>query len=212
MASGSEVSLAVEAKKILVLALGEEKAQATFDMLYARDDSVIPAAFLQLPFGIGGIVVGGLQQVVVVFGVHHIFNALEVQLLATTGGDPFNAIITGAIVAQGGAAVAVAAKTKNAKKRALYISSAVPAFLGITEPAIFGINLRFMKPFIYGLVGGACAGGLASFMQLAGTGMGITVIPGALLFLDHLLPYIMVNVVGFAVAFALTFTLFTPEE
>lgn len=169
-------------------------------------------AFLQLPFGIGGIVVGGLQQVVVVFGVHHIFNALEVQLLATTGVDPFNAIITGAIVAQGGAAVAVAAKTKNAKKRALYISSAVPAFLGITEPAIFGINLRFMKPFIYGLVGGACAGGLASFMQLAGTGMGITVIPGTLLYLDHLLPYIMVNVVGFAVAFALTFTLFTPEE
>ena len=169
-------------------------------------------AFLQLPFGIGGIVVGGLQQVVVVFGVHHIFNALEVQLLATTGVDPFNAIITGAIVAQGGAAVAVAAKTKNAKKRALYISSAVPAFLGITEPAIFGINLRFMKPFIYGLVGGACAGGLASFMQLAGTGMGITVIPGTLLYLDHLLPYIMVNLVGFAVAFALTFTLFTPEE
>ena len=169
-------------------------------------------AFLQLPFGIGGIVVGGLQQVVVVFGVHHIFNALEVQLLATTGVDPFNAIITGAIVAQGGAAVAVAMKTKNAKKRALYISSAVPAFLGITEPAIFGINLRFMKPFIYGLVGGACAGGLASFMQLAGTGMGITVIPGTLLYLDHLLPYIMVNVVGFAVAFALTFTLFTPEE
>ena len=183
-------------------------------IMHALESAVFGAvqAFLQLPFGIGGIVVGGLQQVVVVFGVHHIFNALEVQLLATTGVDPFNAIITGAIVAQGGAAVAVAAKTKNAKKRALYISSAVPAFLGITEPAIFGINLRFMKPFIYGLVGGACAGGLASFMQLAGTGMGITVIPGTLLYLDHLLPYIMVNVVGFAVAFALTFTLFTPEE
>ena len=183
-------------------------------IMHALESAVFGAvqAFLQLPFGIGGIVVGGLQQVVVVFGVHHIFNALEVQLLATTGVDPFNAIITGAIVAQGGAAVAVAAKTKNAKKRALYISSAVPAFLGITEPAIFGINLRFMKPFIYGLVGGACAGGLASFMQLAGTGMGITVIPGTLLYLDHLLPYILVNVVGFAVAFALTFTLFTPEE
>ena len=183
-------------------------------VMHALESAVFGAvqAFLQLPFGIGGIVVGGLQQVVVVFGVHHIFNALEVQLLATTGVDPFNAIITGAIVAQGGAAVAVAAKTKNAKKRALYISSAVPAFLGITEPAIFGINLRFMKPFIYGLVGGACAGGLASFMQLAGTGMGITVIPGTLLYLDHLLPYILVNVVGFAVAFALTFTLFTPEE
>ena len=131
-------------------------------------------AFLELPFGIGGLVVGGLQQVIVVFGVHHIFNALEVQLLATTGVDPFNAIITGAIIAQGGAAAAVAARTKNKKKRALYISSIVPAFLGITEPVIFGINLRLMKPFLYALVGGACAGCLASFMHLAGTGMGIT--------------------------------------
>ena len=169
-------------------------------------------AFLELPFGIGGLIVGGLQQVIVVFGVHHIFNALEVQLLATTGVDPFNAIITGAIIAQGGAAAAVAARTKNKKKRALYVSSIVPAFLGITEPVIFGINLRLMKPFLYALVGGACAGGIAGFLHLAGTGMGITVLPGTLLYLDHLPQYILVNVVGFAVAFALTFTLFNPEK
>ncbi|MBR0283586.1 MAG: PTS glucose transporter subunit IIA, partial [Selenomonadaceae bacterium] len=132
-------------------------------VMHAIESAVFGAvqAFLMMPFGIGGIVVGGLQQVIVVFGVHHIFNALEVQLLATTGRDAFNAIITGAIVAQGGAAVAVAMKTQDAKKRALYFSSAVPAFLGITEPAIFGINLRFVRPFIYGLVGGACAGGVA---------------------------------------------------
>ena len=168
--------------------------------------------FLALPYGIGGFIVGGVHQVIVVFGVHHVFNALEVQLLATTGVDPFNAIITGAIIAQGGAAAAVAARTKNKKKRALYVSSIVPAFLGITEPVIFGINLRLMKPFLYALVGGACAGCLASFMHLAGTGMGITVLPGTLLYLNHLLPYILVNAVGFVVAFALTFTLFRPEE
>lgn len=183
-------------------------------VMHAIESAVFGAvqAFLMMPFGIGGIVVGGLQQVIVVFGVHHIFNALEVQLLATTGRDAFNAIITGAIVAQGGAAVAVAMKTRDAKKRALYFSSAVPAFLGITEPAIFGINLRFVRPFIYGLVGGACAGGVASFLQLAGTGMGITVIPGTLLYLDHLAEYLLVNAIGFAVAFGLTFTLFKPEE
>ena len=170
------------------------------------------SAFLSLPFGIGGFVVGGLQQAIVVFGVHHVFNALEVQLLASTGVDPFNAIITGAIIAQGGAAAAVAARTQNKKKRALYISSIVPAFLGITEPVIFGINLRLMKPFLYALVGGTCAGGLASFLHLAGTGMGITVLPGTLLYLDHLGAYILVNVVGFAVAFALTYLFFRPEE
>jgi phosphotransferase system glucose/maltose/N-acetylglucosamine-specific IIC component len=109
-------------------------------------------SFLELPFGIGGLIVGGLQQVIVVSGVHHVFNALEIELLATTGRDAFNAIITGAIVAQGGAALAVALKTKDPKKRSLYISSTIPAFLGITEPAIFGINLRFVKPFVYFLL------------------------------------------------------------
>ena len=122
----------------------------------------------------------------------------------------FNDIITGAIVAQGEAAIAVALRTQNKKKRAMYISSIIPAFLGITEPVIFGINLRFVKPFICGLIGGACA--TASIMQLAGTGMGITIIPGMLLYMDRLPAYLLVNFIGLAVAFALTMVCFKPEE
>lgn len=124
----------------------------------------------------------------------------------------FNDIITGAIVAQGEAAIAVALRTQNKKKRAMYISSIIPAFLGITEPVIFGINLRFVKPFICGLIGGACAGATASIMKLAGTGMGITVIPGMLLYMDRLPAYLLVNFIGLAVAFALTMVCFKPEE
>lgn len=169
-------------------------------------------AFLELPYGIGGFIVGGLQQVIVVSGIHQIFNALEIQLLASTGKDAFNAIITGATIAQGGAALAVALRTKNKKKRALYISSAIPAFLGITEPAIFGINLRFMRPFAYALVGGAFAGGLSSILHLAATGMGVTVLPGALLYMNQLGAYILVNLVGFSIGFGLTFALFDPKE
>ena len=168
--------------------------------------------FLELPYGIGGFFVGGLHQLIVVSGVHHVFNALEIELLSSTGKDMFNAIITGAIVAQGGAAIAVALRTQNKKKRAMYISSIIPAFLGITEPVIFGINLRFVKPFICGLIGGACAGATASIMQLAGTGMGITVIPGMLLYMDRLPAYLLVNFIGLAVAFALTMVCFKPEE
>ena len=124
----------------------------------------------------------------------------------------FNDIITGAIVAQGEAAIAVALRTQNKKKRAMYISSIIPAFLGITEPVIFGINLRFVKPFICGLIGGACAGATDSIMQLAGTGMGITNIPGMLLYMDRLPAYLLVNFIGLAVAFALTMVCFKPEE
>ncbi|MBQ7705627.1 MAG: PTS transporter subunit EIIC, partial [Selenomonadaceae bacterium] len=124
-----------------------------------------------------------------------------------------NAIITCATIAQGGAALAVSLKTRDGKKRALYISSTVPAFLGITEPAIFGINLRLMKPFVYGCCGGAAGGALSSFMGLAGTGMGITVLPGMLLYMNgQILQYIIVNLVALAVGFGLTYTLYTSEE
>ncbi len=168
--------------------------------------------FLELPYGIGGFIVGGIHQVIVVSGVHQVFNALEIELLSSTGRDMFNAIITGAIVAQGGAAIAVVCRTKNKKKRAMYISSIIPAFLGITEPVIFGINLRLMRPFICGLVGGAFAGATASILQLAGTGMGITVIPGMLLYMDRLPAYLLVNLIGLVVAFALTMVFFKSEE
>ncbi|AJH02137.1 PTS sugar transporter subunit IIA [Clostridium beijerinckii] len=168
--------------------------------------------FMGLPFGLGGLVVGGVHQLIVVTGVHHALNALEVELLSSTGKDAFNAMITCGIVAQGAAALAVAVKTKDKKKRSLYISSAIPAFLGITEPAIFGVNLRFIKPFIFGCAGGAVGGMLSGIFHLAGTGMGITALPGMLLYVNNLGSYILVNVVAIAVAFCLTLFFFKPEE
>jgi len=169
--------------------------------------------FMTLPFGIGGAVIGGFHQVIVVSGIHHVFNALEVELLAKEGVNQFNALISGAIVAQGAATIAVALKTKDKKKRSLYLSSAVPAFLGITEPAIFGVNFRFIKPFVYGCVGGAVAGLFSGIIKLAGAGMGVTAIPGILLYLNtNIVGYFIACAIGFAVSFALTYFLFTPEE
>jgi PTS system sucrose-specific IIC component len=169
-------------------------------------------AFMGLPFGIGGLIIGGVHQLIVVTGVHHALNALEVELLASTGKDAFNAIITCGIVAQGSAALAVAFKTKDKKKRSLYISSAIPAFLGITEPAIFGVNLRFIKPFVFGCTGGAAGGMVAAMLKLAGTGMGITALPGMLLYVNSLPSYILINGIAIAVAFCLTYFFFKPEE
>ncbi|MEK8212191.1 sucrose-specific PTS transporter subunit IIBC [Paenibacillus sp. FSL L8-0463] len=160
---------------------------------------------LDLPLGIAGLLIGALHQIVVVTGVHHIFNFLEIQLVERTGVNPFNAIITCAMAAQGAACLAVGLKTKNTKLKALALPSSLSALLGITEPAIFGVNLRYMKPFVMGLIGGAAGGFLASLFQLAGNGMAITVIPGTLLYLNGQLPmYILVNLVAMAVAFVLT--------
>lgn len=160
---------------------------------------------LDLPLGLAGILLGGLNQIIVITGVHHIFNMLEIQLLENLGNNPYNAIVTSAVAAQGGATLAVALKTKRKKLKALAMPSSLSAFLGITEPAIFGVNLRYGKPFLMGLIGGAAGGFVASILNLAGTGMSITVIPGTLLYLNEQLPlYILANVVAIGVAFALT--------
>ena len=162
-------------------------------------------AVLSWPFGISGLIIGGLNQIIVITGVHHVFNMLEIQLLAEFQSNPYNAIVTCAVAAQGGATLAVAMKTKSTKLKALGFPSALSAFLGITEPALFGVNLRYGKPFIMGLIGGAVGGFLASLFQLEATGMAVTVIPGTLLYLNgQLLAYILVNLVSIAVAFALT--------
>ena len=171
-------------------------------------------AILALPFGLGGLVIGGVHQLIVVSGVHHIFNLLEVQLLAADHANPFNAIITAAMTAQGAATVAVGVKTKNPKLKTLAFPAALSAFLGITEPAIFGVNLRFRKPFFLSLIAGAIGGGLASILGLAGTGNGITIIPGTMLYIGNgqLAQYLLMVAVSFALGFALTYMFGYEDE
>ncbi|HEW4307103.1 TPA: PTS glucose transporter subunit IIA [Streptococcus pneumoniae] len=171
-------------------------------------------AILSLPFGLGGFLIGGVHQLIVVSGVHHIFNLLEVQLLAADHANPFNAIITAAMTAQGAATVAVGVKTKNPKLKTLAFPAALSAFLGITEPAIFGVNLRFRKPFFLSLIAGAIGGGLASILGLAGTGNGITIIPGTMLYVGNgqLPQYLLMVAVSFALGFALTYMFGYEDE
>jgi PTS system sucrose-specific IIC component len=160
---------------------------------------------LGLPFGIAGILIGGLQQLIVVTGIHHIFNFLEVQLLADTGKNDFNALLSAATAAQAGAVLAVGVKTKDKKIKQIAYPSALSAALGITEPAIFGINLRFIKPFVMAMIGGAAGGFFASVFKLAGNGMAVTVLPGILLYLDNVLMYLLMLLISGVVAFILTY-------
>ena len=177
-------------------------------------------ALLGLPFGLGGLLIGGVHQIIVVSGVHHVFNLLEANLvsesLKATGvaANPFNAIITAAMTAQGAATVAVGVKTKNPKLKALAFPAAFSAFLGITEPAIFGVNLRYRKPFFLSLIAGAIGGAFASILGLAGAGNGITIIPGTMLYIGNgqLLQYIFMVAVSFALGFALTYMFGFEDE
>ncbi|EOH91099.1 sucrose-specific PTS transporter subunit IIBC [Enterococcus pallens] len=160
---------------------------------------------LNLPFGLGGLIYGGINQIIVVTGLHHALNLIEIQMLADNGWNLVNPISSASIAAQAGAAFAVGMKTKNLKTKSIAFPSTVSALLGITEPAIFGINIRFIKPFVMGCIGGAAGGFIASLFSVKATGMSITVIPGMLLYLNNQMPlYLLVCAVGFGVAFALT--------
>ena len=162
---------------------------------------------LYLPFGLGGLIIGGTHQLIVVSGVHHIFNLLEINLLSATGQNAFNAIITAAMTAQGAAAVAIGFKTKSPKLKALTFPAALSAFLGITEPVIFGVNLRFRKPFVLSLLAGALGGALSALLGLAGTSNGITIIPGSMLYVGNgqLPQYLFMVAVSFALGFTFTY-------
>lgn len=175
--------------------------------LHALENVILAGtlAVLDWPFGIAGLLIGFFNQIIVITGVHHVFNLLEIQMLEATGSNPYNAIVTASVAAQGGAALAVAAKTSSKKLKALAYPSSFSALLGITEPAIFGVNLRYGTPFIMGLIGGGAGGFLASLLNLQGTGMAITVLPGALLYLnEQIFSYILVNILAITVAFVLT--------
>ena len=203
-------------RPLIVFAVMSALALFIIGPVFHTVESYVLAAtewILNLPFGLAGLVIGGVHQVIVVTGVHHVFNLLEANLIANTGKDPLNAIITAAMTAQAGATLAVGLKTKDAKLKALAFPATLSAVLGITEPAIFGVNLRFGKPFIMGLIAGAAGGWLASILNLAGTGFGVTIVPGTLLYLNgQVLKYVIMVLVTLALGFALTWLFGYKEE
>ena len=156
---------------------------------------------ITIPFGIGAFLMGGAYAPTVVAGVHHMYNAIELSMLADSGKNIWMPIATAANVAQGAAALAVAFKTKQQKLKSMALPASLSAFLGITEPAIFGVNLRFMKPLIAGMIGGACGAAVASVMNVYATANGVTGVFGFLITTESFVGYLLTFAVAAAVAF-----------
>lgn len=168
---------------------------------------------INLPFGLGGLLVGFFYAFTVVAGFHHMYNMIEAQMVSQN--PPANIwmpVATAANVGQGAAAMAVAFKTKNPKTKAMALPASMSAFLGITEPAIFGVNVRYRTPFIAGCIGGGIGGMLASWFGIKATAYGVTGLFGFLITTDFILQYAIVMAVSFAVAFAVSFVLYKDEK
>ncbi|MDU6411613.1 MAG: sucrose-specific PTS transporter subunit IIBC [Yersiniaceae bacterium] len=159
---------------------------------------------------LAGLLFGGLYSVIVISGVHHSFHAIEAGLLGnpSIGVNFLLPIWSMANIAQAGACLAVWFKTRDVKTRSVVLPSALSGMLGITEAAIFGVNLRFMKPFIAGIIGGAAGGAYVVITHVSMTAVGLTALPGlAIVQASALLNYIIGMVIAFGIAFILSLLL-----
>ncbi|WP_409422686.1 sucrose-specific PTS transporter subunit IIBC [Pseudaeromonas sp. ZJS20] len=159
---------------------------------------------------LAGLVFGGTYSMIVITGIHHSFHAIEAGLLGNPdiGVNFLLPIWSMANVAQGGACLAVYFKTRDAKIKAIAVPSAASCLLGITEAAIFGINLRFVKPFLAALLGGAAGGAWVVASNVGMTAVGLTGIPGiAIVQSNSVLNYLIGMVIAFGLAFAVSYTL-----
>lgn len=157
---------------------------------------------------VGYAVFSGVQQLIVITGLHHVFGAIESQLLVDTGRNFLNPLMSVAIIAQGGAVLGYLARNrKDAKAKELCIPSFISVLFGITEPALFGVNLRYRYPLIGGCLGGAIGGAVVYFTNLAALGFGTTVVPGIALAdptNNGYVNYIIAHVIALAAGFLFT--------
>ena len=167
---------------------------------------------LTLPLGLGSLIMGGLYAPTVVTGIHQMYTAIDIGQLAKYGVTYWLPLASAANVAQGAAALAVGVKSKDQKIKSLALPSSLSAFMGITEPAIFGVNLRFFKPFIAGCIGGGCGALYASLVHLGAKGTGVTGIFGILLCLNQPLQYIIEMAISVGVAFVISFIIYKDKE
>ena len=167
---------------------------------------------LTLPLGIGSLIMGSLYAPTVVTGIHQMYTAIDIGQIAQYGYTYWLPLASAANVAQGAAALAVALKSRDKKVKSLALPSSLSAFMGITEPAIFGVNLRFFKPFIAGCIGGGCGALYASLVHLGAKGTGVTGIFGVLLCLETPVQYIIEMAISVGVAFVISFMIYKDKK
>ena len=161
--------------------------------------------------GIGAAVMGAIYPLTVVCGIHHMYNVIEAGMLAAGDLNTWMPIASAANFSMGAACLAVGLKSKNMKTKAIAVPSALSAALGITEPAIFGVNLRFVKPLVCGMIGAAAGSFVGALFGIGATSYGVTGIPGFLITLDYTVQYIILLAVAFVVTFVLTWMTWKEE-
>ena len=173
---------------------------------------VLEGAKILVKNPIGSGVMGAIYPWTVVMGLHHMYNVIEAGMLSVEGGlNTWMPIASAANFAQFGACLAVGFKARNNRTKVVAIPSSLSAALGITEPAIFGINLRFFKPIIAGMIGGTIGAIYGAFSGIGAAAYGVTGIPGYLT-IQQPVQYTILLAISGGIAFVLSWILWKEEE
>ena len=177
----------------------------------ALENVVLQGAQILVRNPVGACAMGALYPVTVVMGLHHMYNVIEAGMLSSAGLNTWMPIASAANFAQFGACLAVGLKCRSAKTRSVAIPSSLSAALGITEPAIFGINMRFLKPFAAGMIGGAAGAVFGALTGIGATSYGVTGIPGYLT-INNIPVYTGLLLISGGVAFVITWVIWREGE
>ena len=173
---------------------------------------VLAGAQILVKNPIGSAVMGAIYPWTVVMGLHHMYNVIEAGMLAVEGGlNTWMPIASAANFAQFGACLAIGFKARNARTKVVAVPSSISAALGITEPAIFGINLRFFKPIIAGMIGGTVGAFYGALSGIGAKAYGVTGIPGYLTIAQPMQYTILLAISG-GIAFVLAWIMWHEEE
>lgn len=171
---------------------------------------------IKLPFGIGGLLIGFLYPLAVMTGMHHLFIMIETSLLATTGFNPLITLCAMYGFANAAVSFAVSVKAKDKNVKVIGTSAGVTQLLGVSEPALFGITIRYgMKPLGIMLGCSALGGAVLSLLNVQANSYGLAVILSPLMYIYssyQLVTYIVVGICIFILSFVLTYLFGVPKE
>ncbi len=127
---------------------------------------------------VAGVVVGGTLSMIIITGMHYVLVPIMINNISQMGFDPFKILFYVANLGRAGAAFGVFLRAKDRKLKSLALTTSFSAAMGITEPAMYGINIRYKRPFAAALIGGACGGGFAMAMGAKTYAFALSGLPG----------------------------------
>lgn len=171
---------------------------------------------IYLPFGIGGFIIAFTSPLAVLIGIHHMNVVIETSLLANTGFNPLITICAMYGFANVGSCIAFALKAKKKSVKATSLSALFSQIFGVSEPALFGLLIRYdIKPFLVMLVTTGIGGGLLSLFKIQSNSYGLAVLPSYLMYIydtHQLMVYAVVSIVCVVMSFSLTYMFAIPKE